>query len=99
MDAPDAAPVALSDTDAVFVRSYSRHPGKAAQRATWLRLQARAARLRGDLLESDHFDDLAGRYEAVLGHLGRCRNCGRELKRPESVARGIGTECWARGVR
>jgi hypothetical protein len=87
------ARVSLSALDPVFVRSYSRHPRKAGQRATWLRQQGIAARARGDMLEADHYDDLAGRYEALLAHLDRCRICGRKLEHPDSVAAGIGPEC------
>ena len=29
-------------------------------------------------------------------HDGRCGRCGRELTVPESVARGLGDECWAK---
>jgi hypothetical protein len=88
-----APPVDPYGPESSFARLYGRHPGKAAQRATWLRQKSTDARARGDMLEADHFDDQAARYEAVLGHLGRCRCCGRELKHPDSVKAGIGPEC------
>jgi len=41
-----------------------------------------------------------GKKPADIGlevwHEGRCGACGRKLTVPESIARGIGPECWAR---
>jgi hypothetical protein len=34
--------------------------------------------------------------DADVMHEGRCGCCGRALTRPDSIARGIGPECWKR---
>jgi hypothetical protein len=34
--------------------------------------------------------------ECDLLHEGRCGRCGRQLTVPESIARGIGPDCWER---
>jgi hypothetical protein len=31
----------------------------------------------------------------VLVPSEECRSCGRKLTDPDSIARGVGTECWA----
>ncbi len=47
---------------------------------------------------SDHrrqlLENLLVQSKAELA--GHCIDCGRELETPESVARGIGPECWAK---
>ena len=58
------------------------HPGKLARQAAYWRRQSRPQE--------------AERLEAALAVEGRCRRCGRSLRDPESVARGIGPECVTR---
>lgn len=36
---------------------------------------------------------------AALLSLDRCLRCGRRIKRPESITRGVGPDCWAMGYR
>jgi hypothetical protein len=53
---------------------------------------ARYYRLKGHI-------DTAESYEAELRDQGRCRQCGRPLRDPESMARGTGPECAAKVER
>jgi hypothetical protein len=55
------------------------HPHKVASQGRWHRLHGRLA--------------VAERYEQALVAVGRCKHCGRALRDPLSVARGIGPEC------
>jgi hypothetical protein len=43
--------------------------------------------------------DVADRLEADLAAAGRCRRCGALLRGEQSVARGVGPTCWAKGAR
>jgi hypothetical protein len=60
-------------------------PVKMAAQAQWYRE-------RGDVYT-------AGRLEAKLVAVGRCKRCGRGLTDPTSVDRGIGPDCWQKGDR
>lgn len=76
-----------------YARSYANHPGKAARKLRWVRLQLAAAVAAGDQATADQWDDARGQLEALLNSWGRCRCCGRLLRDPQSVAAGIGPEC------
>jgi hypothetical protein len=79
-----------------YARTYGRKPTKAARKLAWVTEQCRRARARGDQREADQWDAARAELEALLGRLGRCRCCGRELHDPVSVADGIGPECRRR---
>jgi hypothetical protein len=67
-----------------------RTPRKAAQRRTWLARQV-------DTLEAmDAYEDELKALTEALRHQVRCRECGRPLEDPVSVARGYGGDCWAK---
>lgn len=76
-----------------YARTYAAHPGKAARKLRWVRLQLAAARAAGDTHAADQWDDARGQLEALLNAVGRCRCCGRLLRDPVSVKAGIGPEC------
>jgi len=61
------------------------HPAKLAARARWLRLTGQPA--------------TAERLESELVAAGKCRRCGRALRDPESVRRGVGRDCWSKENR
>jgi hypothetical protein len=76
-----------------------RHPGKIARQLAYVEAHRDAAKARGD---AEALADLERRAEALAGMLARahrCRHCGRPLEDPVSVARGIGSTCWAKGAR
>src|SRR5262245_57970846 len=58
------------------------HPGKRAKTARYYRARGRA--------------DVAETIEAELAAAGRCKRCGRILTDPQSLARGVGAECWSK---
>jgi hypothetical protein len=60
------------------------NPGKLARQAAWHRVHGRTVD--------------AERLETALAAAGRCKVCGRSLRDPESVTRGIGPECWSKGL-
>lgn len=74
-----------------------RHPAKTAAQLARLKAHVDAARARGE--EAGAFAARAEQLEVALAAAGRCRHCGRELTDPESVRRGIGSTCWAKGAR
>lgn len=79
-----------------YARSYANHPGKAARKLRWVRLQLAAAQAAGDQKTVDQWDDARDQLEALLNSCGRCRCCGRLLRDPDSVKAGIGPECAGR---
>lgn len=79
-----------------LVNAYRRRPGLAADAAERHRHMAEAARRNGELNDAVHHWDRVDAYNAVLDELEHCRRCGRPLTNPESVARRIGPECWAK---
>lgn len=90
---PAAADVTRTPLYAIYERSYRRHPMSAARKLAWLGEQIRRARERGDQKDVDSYDEARAALEALMSHLGRCRRCGRTLRDPDSVSRGIGPEC------
>lgn len=76
-----------------------RHPGKTAQQLAHYRQRLEAARAAGELGVGATLERQVGRLEGMLKAADRCRHCGRPLEDPVSIARGIGSTCWARGAR
>lgn len=89
-------------------------PVKLAQRAAYYRrrLEAVEGRLNAawpgsaedaipdeDLLELNNLRVRLAVDEAELDHRARCRECGRALRDPDSVARRIGPECYRKDRR
>lgn len=74
-----------------------RHPSKTARHAAHYRLLAQSGNL-GAETASDYLKT-AERLERRLVASGRCRHCGRKLTDELSLARGIGSTCWAKGAR
>lgn len=58
-------------------------PTKLAAQAVWHRQQGRT--------------DIADRFELMLTNMGRCKACGRTLTDPDSIRRGVGPGCAAKG--
>lgn len=76
-----------------------KHPAKDAANLT--RLEA-AALIADECEQPDEAERLRTRaryYRARLDAAERCRHCGRKIEDPLSVARGIGSTCWASGAR
>lgn len=89
-----AAEATVHDLQAQSIeKRYRKHPGQCAARLAQMRAAAAKARARGDRHAADRYEDEAGRLEAVLAKLGRCRRCGRTLTDPESVQYGLGPDC------
>jgi hypothetical protein len=55
------------------------HPAKLARQAAYWRQHGRP--------------EVAERLEAALVAAGRCRLCGRQLAREDSMERGVGADC------
>ena len=72
----------------------------------WARFSVRrsatkSARFVKKYAESDE-DVMAARASALRSELrsqDRCADCGRPLEDPESVARGVGPDCWGKRAR
>lgn len=82
-----------------YEASYGRRPGRATDMLAWLQRRYEHA-LQAEERNETLLRDLAQRIVAlrqVLQAHKRCRVCGRELRRPDSVARGIGPECLTKG--
>lgn len=83
-------------THAQLVAAYRKRPPLAAIQADRHRHMAAAAVRDGEYKQAIHHWDRVDAYNAVLDELVRCRRCGHPLSKPESVARRIGPECWAK---
>jgi len=59
-----------------------RNPGRVARQAVYYRDHGKT--------------DIADVLESQLVGAGRCIRCGRALKDPTSLGRGVGPDCWAK---
>lgn len=69
---------------------------KKAALAALLTKQATQDRVAGRFAEAHQRAEQAARLHAELAGEQRCRECGRKMTDPESIARGIGPECFNR---
>ena len=77
----------------LFDKTYGKLPIKGAARLRWAVEEHQAAEARGDSKRAEELLRHAAALQAVLDKHARCRRCGRDLKRPESIARRVGPEC------
>ena len=68
-------------------------PGKLAKTRAWCEAQAETFRSRGDESRAAEYDQRAARCSDQLRSTNHCVRCGRTLTDPESVARGLGSDC------
>lgn len=83
-------PITASPISVRLERSINRRPLRAARHLADL----------DDLLrrkpELDYERNIRDGLVAAFERLGRCSHCGRELRNPKSVDRGVGSTCYKR---
>lgn len=107
-DDPDARAAARSG--AVYGWNLAHtHPVKASTNRPKTQALARDLRQRAELAAAGDVRRLEHRRAQAAGqavgltaglrHAEACQRCGRGLKDPVSVRRGVGPDCWANGYR
>jgi DNA repair exonuclease SbcCD ATPase subunit len=81
------------------IREARRHPRRWAQKLGEIERQRDEAKAKGNDAEADRLSAMVDGIREGLKGSDACGICGRKLENPESIARGIGTECWAQGKR
>lgn len=89
-----AVQAAVSPLAARYGATYRGHPRKAAAALKAARARAQEARQAGDRTLAEEWEEVGDVLESLLGTASRCTICGREIKDPVSIERGIGSDCW-----
>lgn len=92
----DGQEAPLGPLAALWARTYEEMPRKAADAIRRARTKAQEARQSGDRQLAEDYEEAGDALEAILRKKTRCRECGRGLDDPVSVARGVGPDCWAK---
>jgi hypothetical protein len=71
-------------------------PARTAAFIAWHRQRAADERAGGHAEAAARHDGIADVAAEVLRAEGRCERCGRRLRHPASVERGVGPECARR---
>lgn len=86
----------VSALAARYLHTYRGKPRKAAAAIVRARAQAQEFRQQGDRESAEAWEEVGDALAAGLTGTGRCSVCGRKLEDRQSIARGIGPDCWGR---